>query len=513
MSMPVVRPITASALGLAVAASLVACSSSSPATEESAAGTGTLTIANDHALATFDPSQADGNITLQYYQPVFDTLIRRTAEGEYVPMLATEWEYDDTNTTLSLDLRADVTFTDGAVFDAEAAAFNLLRTRDAGGDQSVTLASVEDVVAEDEDTISIRLSQPDPGLVDALSRTAGFMASPDSLESADVATVPVGSGPYVVDASQTVAGDTYVYTAREDYWDPSLQQYGTIVIRTLEDATARVNALKSGQINATKINIADIENVESAGFEVQTSDLSWSGILVYDRAGQVVPALGDARVRQAIAHALDRESLLTALRDGYGEVTDQFFGTESLAYLPELDDVYEYDPDEARGLLAEAGYPDGFELTIPDFSTIYGETLYAAVIQQLGDVGITVNRDQGGIPDLLSKINAQTYGLALFNYTSDAGWPTITTLILPDGSFNAFHSTDPTVESLLGEIRTSEGDAQVSAYQELNRHLVDEAWIVPLFRDALVYATDTNTTADLGSGVPPSIYDYAPAAS
>ncbi len=99
--------------------------------------------------------------------------------------------------------------------------------------------------------LNLKLKAPDPGLIDYLASVGGVMASPKSLKSPTVATTPVGSGPYVLDKAGTVAGSTYTYKRNQAYWNAAAFPYDKVVIKPMNDLTARLNALKAGQVNAT----------------------------------------------------------------------------------------------------------------------------------------------------------------------------------------------------------------------------------------------------------------------
>lgn len=497
---------------VAAALALSGCSSA-PGTSNTAsdAASQTLTIANPSALMSFDPALVTSGSLDQYLQPVFETLIRRTPSLELVPMLATEWKYDDSLTKLTFTLREGAKFSDGTPVTPEAVAKNLLRTRDANGPQASSLAEIADVQSAGADSVALTLNKPDPGLLVALSGTAGFIASPESLTSASVNTTPVGSGPYVLDASRTTTGDTYTYTANPDYAGPSLAPFGTIVIKTLEDVTARMNAIRSGQVQATMVEIPQIKEAESAGLTVHTQLLNFTGFMIFDRAGAVVPALGDVRVRQAINYAIDGKTLLNVLRDGRGVATSQLFGEQSEAFVASLDSHYPYDAAKAKSLLAEAGYKDGIDVTLPDFSPIFGESLFAAVTEQLQAVGIRVTLESLPIPDMIGKTMSGGYAMSLISNYQGTAWDTVARFLLPNSAFNPFHSTDATTESMISTIRTASGEAQLKAYRDLNQYVVDEAWAAPFFREDGVYLSNGTVQVTLQPQTQvPAIYNFTP---
>jgi peptide/nickel transport system substrate-binding protein len=152
---------------------------------------------------SWDPAHAHVGHILQPYQAAYDSLLLREPDGKLSPMLATEWKYNDTNTKLTVDLRTDVTFSDGAKFDAEAAKANLEHFKTANGPQMAQLTAVSNIAVVDADTIELNLSAPDPSLEFYLSQAAGLMGSPKALGSEAIKTEPVGSGPYVMDKAAT----------------------------------------------------------------------------------------------------------------------------------------------------------------------------------------------------------------------------------------------------------------------------------------------------------------------
>ena len=179
--------------------------------------------------------------------PVYDTLLMLSPEGELEPNMATEWSYNDDNTVLTLTLQDGITFTDGEPFNAEAVKANVEYLRDGGGPFSSYVASVENVVAVDDLTVELQLSSADPALLYGLAVVGGAMASPAAIAAGTLATSPIGSGAYTLDAGATTPGTEYVYQRNPDYWNPDAYAYDTIVIKPILDLQARFNAIQSGQ--------------------------------------------------------------------------------------------------------------------------------------------------------------------------------------------------------------------------------------------------------------------------
>jgi peptide/nickel transport system substrate-binding protein len=505
------RPRAIAAAFATFAIALTGCSAGGSGEGSSGPGE-TLTIGADVDVQSFDPAQAHIGQTLQFYQPVYDSLLRREADGTLVPMLATEWEYDQSGTELTLTLRDDVSFTDGSALDADAVKLNLERFLTGNGPQASTFGQVADVQAPDSTTVVINLKAPDPALLDYLGNAAGFIASPKAIESGDIATTPVGSGPYVLEKSATVAGSKYTFVRNEDYWDPALQVYDSIVVKPLIDTTAMLNALLSGQINAGILSAKSRDQAVKAGMTEYRYPIDWLGLLLFDRDGEKVPAFADVRVRQALNYAVDKEAQLEQVQQGFGTLTNQVFGPSTPAYDEALDDRYPYDPEKAKELLAEAGYADGFEFTMPTVSGWFDPAHIAGITQNFADVGVTVQWENITDSEFLPAVTQGEYAAASWSLFQGTPWVAANQMITPDAPYNPLHTTNATVEELLSKIQTGSESEQAEAAKELNRYVTEEAWFLPLYRPDQIFFTDAKTTTTpLARKSVPSIYSYAPA--
>lgn len=479
---------------MALALGLSACGSDDGGDGGDGAADGTLTLGVIFPPTSMAVSGSSWANESPYLQAVYDTLVRITPDGELEPWLATEWSYDDTKTELTMKLRTDVTFTDGTPFTADVAAQNLLRFRDGTSVNTSYLANVSDATAVDDETLLITLSQPDPALVLYLGQNAGLQASPEGFGAPDEQTNPIGSGPYILNTEKTVVGSTYVYDRNPDYWAPDSQHYDELVITVLDALTTQVNAIQGEQVDG--VPLADPsanEQVEASGYEVTSHELDWEGLILFDRQGQMNPALGDVRVRQAIAHAIDRAAILEASYGGNGTVTGQIFGEGSPAYDESLDDAYPYDPDQAAELLAEAGYADGLTLQMP-LIQVGSTTVFDLVAQYLGDVGITVDYVPTPLADAIGDVTSAKYAASWFRLQQDpTAWQTANFSISQAATWNVFHQQDATVEGLLATMQTADEAAADEAAKQLNQYVVEQAWFVPFYRLQAFFATSPDT--------------------
>jgi len=503
------KAAAAAAIAVTAALAMTSCAGGTSDGGDTAGGTLTLgTVAAPNSMAAAGAQWGD---LAPYFQTVYDTVLLATPEGEVAPFLATEWSYNEDNTVLTLTIRDDVDFSDGEHLTAEIVAENLQRFKEGTSPDAGYLANVATVEAPDETTVVVTLSAPDPALLDYLTRSAGVIASPATFDNPDAATEPVGSGPYLLDTAATVTGTSYSYTKNPDYWDPELQHYDTINIRVLTDPTAAVNAIKAGEIDTMRLLSNDaLGEIEGAGWTVYPLETEFAGFLLFDRGGTMNPALGDVRVRQAINYAIDREGLLTALQSGLGSLTEQVFPERSVAYDPALDDTYDYDPEKAKELLAEAGFADGLTIQMPS-NAVFGATTFVLLEQQMSDVGITLEHVDVPVQNYIADLLAPKFAATYMTLEQNPDWQLIQFMISPTALFNPFHYEDPQVNEWIQEVQFGDEAAQDAALKALNAYIVDQAWFAPFYRAQNSFVADADTTVErVPSNVYPAIYDIQP---
>lgn len=473
-----------------------------------------LVLGNILAPATFEARNLNWGNQSVYFQAVYDSLLKPSPNGKDVePHLATQWEYNQDKTVLTLKLRDDVTFTDGTLFTAEVAAQNLLRFRDGTSPQRSKIIDLADASAKDKTTLEIKLKQANPAFLIYLAQAAGMQESPAAFDKPDVKTNPVGSGPYILNVGETVVGTKYKFDKNPKYWDSDAVRYNSLTVNVYNDATSLLNALRGKQLDASAINDNSIiPQVEGAGFKANGHNLNFAGLMLFDRSGESNPALAKVEVRQAINLAVDAEAFLKVVGLGRGEVTGQVFREESPAYDKQLNEKYTFDPAKAKDLLAKAGYPNGFELTIPT-SPGFPKQMLPLLQQQLGDIGIKVSYVDVGqniIPDLQGK----KYGISYFTLQRDANeWQLISNLIAPTATWNTFKYTDPKIDQLVETIRTAEGGNRDKALKELNQYVVDQAWFAPWYTPTNYFVTNPKTQVELNQGNAwPNLWNITPKA-
>ncbi|GAA3100638.1 peptide/nickel transport system substrate-binding protein [Kribbella aluminosa] len=493
---------------LAAAALAVGAGACSGAGASSAAAK-TLTIGNVLDNNSFDPTQLNIGNQMQYWSPVFDTLLTRDKDNRLQPWLATSWKYDAKRTTLSLTLKSGVKFTDGTPFDATAVKDNLTNLAAGTGQNSYMSRSIATYQIVGPAAINLKLKAPDPGLIDYLASVGGAMASPRSLHAKDVATTPVGCGPYVLDRAGTVAGSTYTYKRNPDYWNAAAFPYDKVVIKPMTDLTARLNALKAGQLNATLTDTNSLADAERSGLTVSTTPVNWNGLLLMDRDGKLVPALKDLRVRKAINYAFDREAILKNVSHGAGALTTQIFNAAGDGYDKSLDGIYDYDPAKAKQLLAEAGYGGGFSITMPESP---GFAQYNPIIeQQLGAIGITVKWVKVPANAVIPEVLSGKYPVVFMTLGSQSAWQDIQKAVTRTSPWNPLKAGDPELDKLLAAAQNAPAATLPAAMKAVSKWIVDNAWFDPWYRENSVYLSDAKTAVTMQAyNVAPSIGSFAP---
>ncbi|GAA2628364.1 ABC transporter substrate-binding protein [Actinomadura fulvescens] len=479
-----------------------------------AKGSTTLNLATLTLPQSLDPADANGS-ALPFFQAVYDTLIKREPNGSFSPMLATEWKYNGDRTELTLTLRDGVKFDDGTPLDATAVKANMERFAKRTGAQAKTLKDVKSIQVVDKTHVTLKLSQPNPAMLYFLSDAAGLMANPASFGKPGdpLKTKPDGTGPYELDSAKSAIGTRWVYTRARNYWGTRLP-YENITITYFNNETAIVNGLRTRQLNAALLQTADQQVAAESDRKLTTvpQEFDFQGIVLFDRGGALVPALRDARVRQALNHALDRKTMLSKIRQGRGAVTDQIFGTQAAGYVKELDAHYAHDPAKARELLKQAGHASGFTLKLPRVSAIVSDALASSIQTDLAAIGVKVtweNVDAGAIRKIFTDRGFPAMVMNLGQPADD--WIGISDYVLP-GVFNMFGTTDDTVRELLPKIQRAPAGEAKTELQALNRHLVEQAWFVPFYRLSYLHVTDGSVKVTPQSGMAvPSVYNYAPA--
>lgn len=352
-----------------------------------------------------DPALGTDSAAINLYSLVYDTLVmyKPGDKLELTGALAETWTISSDGLTYTFNLRKGVKFTDGTPFDAEAVKFNLDRQLDATNEfhtAEMTFAAnifsqMESYKVVDANTFEIKLKKVFPGFIEQLtSYGAGGIASPTAVKKfgKDYFKNPVGTGAFVL--SEWKKDDQLIFKGNKNYWNgaPKVAQ---LIVRTIPESTTQLAELKSGGINVTFYGLNDNDMVEAAkDTNVTVKSLpALSSYNVHFRMWK--KPFSDLRLRQAVAYAVNKENIAKFVLQGHAAPATGVMPKASwAAYSTE---PYPYNPEKAKQLLAEAGYPNG-GLKVSLLTNPHMQPAAEAMQSDLEKVGFVVElqRTEGG---------------------------------------------------------------------------------------------------------------------
>lgn len=318
---------------------------------------------------------------------VYEGLVTRDENNDVVASLAESWDVSDDGLVYTFHLNEGMTFSNGDVLDAEDVVWSIQDLVDNQYHDSDSLTNFESIDAVDANTVEITLSAPNANLLWALSGRCGLVLDADA--DYDMQTEAIGSGPYLV--SDFRANESITLTANPDYWGDHAAQTETVILRYYTDDNAAVNALASGDVQVLapiSDSLAD-QFRDDDSYTVQAGDGTDKYVLAFNSAGEYT---SDIRVRQAIRMGINHDELIASRGD-----VDAALGGPIPSLDPgyeDLTDLYPYDPDQARELMAEVGYSPDNPLTLRlEYSNTYGTELGDQLRSQLLEIGIDLEVD------------------------------------------------------------------------------------------------------------------------
>lgn len=365
----------------------------------------TLIFGRGGDSVSLDPIAVTDGESYKVTKNIFDTLVNfGEQDTEVNPGLATEWVAAEDGLTYTFTLEEGVKFHDGTDFNAEAVVANFERW--AGGDADTFpyygsmfggFAAdeghvIESVTATGDYEVEFKLKRPQAPFLKNLAMSSFGIASPTAFEAAGdkFGDAPVGTGPFKF--VEWKRNDSITIEKNADYWvegEPKLDQ---VIFRSIPDNSARLNALLSGEIDlADGITPSDGKTIEDNAdlqlFERPSMNVGYLGLTTTREP------FDDPKVRQAMNHAIDKQAIVDAFFEGRGEVAKNPMPPVINGYNDDIEG-YEYDPEKAKQLLAEAGLPDGFEMElyampVPRPYMPDGQKVAEAIQKNLADVGVT----------------------------------------------------------------------------------------------------------------------------
>ena len=443
------------------------------------------------------------NAQLQFLRSAFNSLCFYDDEGKLAPELAESWETDADAATITFHLRSGVKFSDGTDFNAEAVKWNLEQYKSVGRTEAADIKSIE---CPDEHTVVITLEAWRSSALESIGFFVYYM-SPTAFEDnggADWARFnAVGTGPFLLKSFEQ--GVSVKYEKNPNYWEEGKPYLDGVEYSIISEPTTLENALTAGEIDMISYaSIDSLRNLEPTGNFIRETNKNGNGVEttgVIPNSDDENSPFYDAKVRQAMCYAIDADTIVDTLGYGYYTRTNQWAAPGAITYNDQVEG-YPYDPEKAKALLAEAGYPDGFDTTIYASNGI--DTWATAIADQLTQVGI---RTKVEMIDGTKGNDMMTNGWDGIYWHFASVSPDLGLYmgrhLDPNGAFYAKGIQHPQdCLDLLAQIRTAkDDDTKVAAELELQKKIYDEYALfgLPLYVSSInaikyPYVMDDNYT-------------------
>lgn len=478
-----------------------------------------LQVGISGAISSVDPHYAVLSSNQALSRHFFEGLTTRDGNFRPQPMLAESWKSIDP-LTWEFKLREGVKFTDGSALDAADVVASFERAPNVENSPSsfrTYTNRIANVVAVDDLTVRFETTTPNPLLPMELTQV---MIIPSELKSAKTAEfnsgeAMIGTGPYVM--TKYVPGSVVEMVRNEDYWGEK-EPWSRVVMRIVSNNASRTAGLLSGDLDVID-NIAptDIPVIEASGknsvVNIESNRLIYlmldhfahSSPYITDNSGKPLEKnpLTDLRVRQALSMSINRDGLTERLLSGQGIPASQFVADKFTA-APDLD-VTPYDTEAAKALLAEAGYPDGFKITLhgPNDRYLNDGAVLQAVAQMFSRIGVTAQTELAPWVTFRPHVSNNDFSVALFGWASNTGetGPTMYAILgtqdaqlgrgVPNGGRYSNADFDEKVATALGTI---DDDERARLLKEATDIAMNDVALIPLYYPMVSWATKKDIT-------------------
>ena len=467
---------------------------------------------------TMDPLDTSDTLSGGIQRLMMDGLFGFDDDMKIIPMLAESYEANDNATEFTIHLRQGISFTDGTPFDAAAAKANFDRWGDKtlGLKRTTLLCNIlESTEIVDDYTVKVTLTEPFGAFISTLAHPACVLMSPKVIEqgSAACAENPVGTGQYIF--QEWVAGDHATVTLNPDWWGYDAEICGgtalaepdagfkSITFRPVGENASRVAMLQSG--DADFIWPVPTESMQLLAEDPDVYVDAGEGIVVrWLFLNTQKEPFTDVRVRQALNYGVDKDAYIAVVKNGLASQATSIIGPSVQHY--KHNDPYPYDPEKAKELLAEAGYPDGFDTTIICRSTTADLKQSEFLQQQLAQIGVNVeirSFENAIVSEMVegaegpgAEAEVDMYISGWSTSTGDADWgirPLLAKESEPPASFNiSYFESDELDELLYSALETADEEKRGEYYAEAQDLVWQECPMVFLANDYNTWGSKAN---------------------
>lgn len=467
--------------------------------------------------ATLDPHRSSNQVA----NTVLGHVCQRLVGLDYTPLLATDWSFDETNTSMTVNLRRDVIFSDGTPFTSEAVTFSFERLAEDESEGSPLYELLQGVQVEELDDFRVlfTFSEPRKDFLDVISTSVAAIISPTS-PPLTFPNAPICTGPYIV--AEWQEGEFILLVKNENHNSPppyfanlGPPHIDEIKIHLIETHDERFQALLDGILDVNHINTQeDLEEIRNRPDDFKLSHGSWFGGITYLGFNYGRTPLNELSVRQALAHAVDKQALIRAvLADDFAIPAISFLSPRTIGYTEDLRDVeYGFDLEASRSLLQDSGFADmngdgilernGEELTLVLLTTTDDIYLDMATIlqSQYEELGIVVDIQQRARSEISDITPTGEFDLLLYDY--NWGFPNALSLFLHSeniGSLNRVFYSNPDVDVLLEQIPSEDPTANpelLSLLEEIQRQIIQDVPWQPILARRSVSAINSQVVGE-----------------
>ncbi len=483
----------------------------------------TLRVANVGDVQSMDPHSLNETLQLSFTASVYEPLIGRDKKMNLIPLLATKWT-QKSPTVWRFDLRHGVKFHDDTPLTADDVVFSMKRAADPGGDMRGYTSSFKEVRKIDDFTVEIETTTPNPILPDVLTNV--YVMSRKWCE-ANKALAPVDRRKGVENTASFKANGTGPFRLKErqpstrtvlvrnfNYWDKPETNIDEVLFTPIGNDATRVAALLSGEIDVMEpVPLQDVERIKSAGkFTVLQGPELRTIFLGMDQKRDELQfssvkgknPFKDRRVRQAFYQAIDIDSIKSRVMRNASTPTALMVGPGVRGFQPDMNKRLPYDVEAAKKLLAEAGYPNGFEvgMNCPNDRYVNDGQICQAVAASLARIGVKVNLQTETKVSYFPKILRRDTSFYLLGWTPSTGdaHDALSALIASpndkgQGQFNLGTYSNPKVDELTQKIQSETDQARRNEYiREAFKIHQDEVGHIPLHQQALAWGFSSKVT-------------------
>lgn len=441
---------------------------------------GRLTTAIGSNPPTLDPQKTFNGFSFALTNQIYETLFRVTPEGEIEGLLAASWEYLDPS-TLRVTLRDGVSFTDGTPLDAAAVKASLERLLDpaTAAPGRFVVSSIATVEVVDATTVDIKTAEPFAPLLAHLAHPVAAIVP--AAHGDDLARNPVGSGPFMLVSWEQ--SNQVLLKANADYWGGA-PAIGEVLYRIIPEVSTQIIELRSGGIDILFNIPPDAFEALEADAKLETvSYLGWGSMMLGMNTAN--PKLRDLRVRQAIAHAIDKGLLIDEFLRGLAQPGVVPIPPTVRFAASDLPEPYPYEPETAKALLAEAG-ASGLKLTLDIYQNPDLEAVAQVLQFMLSEVGIDLTirvQEYAAYVEQTAKDDLELYASSWGTVTLDADYTLYAffhSSEIPTNNVSRYQVAE--VDALLDQARSTPDDAvRAAAYRDVQETVLADAPMVTLY--------------------------------